>query len=578
MTNVEIAAVLAKIADLLEILNENPFKVRSFRRAVETVSGLAEEATELVAEGRLVGLPGIGKSIAEVITELVRDGRTAHLDDLLEKVPESLLEMLRVPGFGPRKASVVYEQLGLTTLDELEAAARAGQLRQLPGFGAKTEQKILEGIELVRAGQDRWLLGEALPLAEEFVARLRAHPEVLAAEMGGSTRRRRETVGDLDLLATSNDPAAVCAWFAREGGLATVEMAGDTKVSGRTERGLQVDLRVVKPESFGALVNYFTGSKEHNIRLRERAQRMELTLNEYGLYRGIAEDKGDQVAGENEEGIYAALGLPLIPPELREDRGEIEAAEAGRLPHLLTDADMRCDLHMHTNASDGQLPLAEMVAAAREYGYSHIGITDHSASLYVANGLDRDRLWAEIQAIRELNAELGDFTVLAGIEADILSDGTLDIPEDLWPELDFVIASIHQGFSQDADRMTARVLKAITSDRMDVLGHPTGRLVLERPPYGLHLDDVLDAAREHDVAMEVSSSPHRLDLNDAHCRLAVERGVKLCINTDAHGPKELALLRYGVMTARRGWVEAPSVINTWPLPKLRQWLGQRRRA
>lgn len=578
MTNAEIAGVLEKIADLLEIINENPFKVRSFRRAVETVSGLAEEAANLVAEGRLVGLPGIGKSIAEVITDLVRDGRTSHLDELLEQVPETVLDMLRIPGFGPRKASVVFEQLGLTTLDELEAAARDGQLRQLSGFGAKTEENILEGIVLVRAGQGRWLLGEALPIAEEFVERLRDHEGVLAAEMGGSTRRRRETVGDLDLLATSADPAAVCAWFAKEGGLATVELAGDTKVSGRTDRGLQVDLRVVKPESYGALVNYFTGSKEHNIRLRERAQRMELTLNEYGLYRGVAEEKGEQVAGEDEEGIYAALGLPLIPPELREDRGEIEAAEAGKLPDLLTDGDMRCDLHMHTNASDGHLPLAEMVAAAQAYGYSHIGITDHSASLFVANGLDRDRLRAEIEAVRELNEKLGKFTVLAGIEADILSDGALDIPDDLWPELDFVIASIHQGFSQDADRMTTRVLQAVTSGRMDILGHPTGRLVLERPPYGLHLDEVLDAAREHDVAMEVSSSPHRLDLNDAHCRLAVERGVKLCINTDAHGPAELALLRYGVMTARRGWVEAPSVINTWPLTKLRQWLGQRRQA
>lgn len=575
MSNVEVARLLEEIADLLEIANENPFKVRSYRRAVETVEGAPEEVAALVAEGRLEELPGIGKGIAEVITELVTTGHSQYLTQLTAQVPESLLQMLRIPGFGPRKASQVFHDLGLTTLDELEAAAKAGQLRQLPGFGAKTEEKILQGLELVRAGQERWLLGEALPLAEEFLARLQAAPGVQAAEIGGSARRRKETCGDLDLLATSDDPPAVCRWFAAEGGLETVELAGDTKVSGRV-RGLQVDLRVVRPESFGAAVNYFTGSKEHNIRLRERAQRQDLTLNEYGLHRGDPDAKGELVAGADEAGIYAALGLPLIPPELREDRGEIEAAAAGKLPDLITPNDIRCDLQMHTTASDGRLSLDQMAAACRVLGYTHCGITDHSGALYVAHGLDRDRLLTQIEAIREFNAQSPDFTVLAGTEADIMPDGSLDVAEDVWAELDFVLGSVHQGLSPDPDKVTPRVLAALQSGRMDIFGHPTGRLVLQRPAYGLHLDEVFATAKAHDVALEINANPHRLDLSDVHARLAVDRGLKLSINTDAHGGPELGLMRYGVMTARRGWVEAPTVINTWPLAQLQQWLRGRR--
>lgn len=575
LTNAEIAEALEEIADLLDIAGENPFKVRGFRRAVETIGGLSEEAADLVHEGRLQDLPGIGETLAEVITELVTTGNSSYRLHLADQVPESLLELLRIPGFGPRKASQVFHDLGITTLSALEAAARAQELRKLPGFGAKTEEKILQGLELVRAGQSRWRLGEALPVAEGLLALLQARPEVLAAEIGGSARRRRETVGDLDLLATSEDPAAVCRWFADNAPL-HLELAGDTKVSGRTAAGLQVDLRVVKPASYGAALCYFTGSKEHNIRLRERAQKQDLTLNEYGLYRGDPEDRGEQVAGDTEEGLYSALGLAFVPPELREDRGELDAAAANRLPHLLEPDDLRCDLHMHTTASDGRLSLDDMAAAARERGYTHIGITDHSESLYVAHGQTRERLREAIAAIRAFNARDEGITVLAGIEADILSDGRLDVPEDIFPELDFVIGSIHQGFSSDPDRMTARVVAAMASGRMDIFGHPTGRLVLQRAPYALHLDQVLDAAHEHDVALELNANPHRLDLSDVHCRLAIEHGCKLSINTDAHGREELGLMRYGVMTARRGWVEAASVLNTWPLADLQAWLRKRR--
>lgn len=576
MDNAEIARVLAEIGDLLDILAENVFKIRSYQRASEVVADHATPVAEMVADGTLDTLPGVGKGIGEVITELVECGESSYRAQLLTQAPEGLLEMLRIPGFGPRKAGLVHAQLGISSIAELEAAARAGALKKLPGFGTKTEQRILQGLEQLRQGVERALLGQALPLAGALAELVRRHPDVIACEMAGSSRRRKETIGDLDILATSLNPAAVCAWFAQEGGLAEVELAGETKVSGRTISGMRMDLRVVLPEAYGAALQYFTGSQAHSVRLRERARKLDLTINEYGVHRGEAEAKGELVAGETEESVYAAVGLPWIAPELREDRGEIEAAEAGLLPRLIEPGDLRCDLHLHTFASDGHVSLADMARLTQERGYTHIGIANHSQALVIANGLDRDRLLAQIEEIRELNERLEGFTVLAGTEADILGDGTLDVPEEVWPLLDFAIGSVHSSFTMDIDRMTERILTTLRSGKMDILGHPTGRIVLGRKGYEVHLEEVIRVAVEHDVALEINASPYRLDLSDVNARLAVQKGAKIAINTDAHHHEELDMMQYGVMTARRGWVEAESVVNTWPLERLRAWLGERR--
>lgn len=577
MNNEEVAHILNEISQLLAICDENVFKVRSYERAAEAVAGLARPVAEYVSEGALTTIPGVGQSIADVITELVTTGKSTVHQQLLAQCPQGLLEMLRIPGFGPRKAGQVYRELGINSVAELEAAARSGKLRHLRGFGAKTEEKILEGIAQLQAGEERALLGNVLPVAETFVARLRAHPLVQQAEMAGSARRRKETIGDLDILATSEKPAEVARWFAQQGGLAYVELAGDTKVSGRTEAGLQVDLRVVEPHCYGAALQYFTGSMQHNVRLRERAQKQGLTISEYGVFEGERDAKGKQIAGETEESVYAAVGLPWIPPELREDRGEIAAAEEGRLPQLIELTDIQAELHLHTHASDGRLSIAEMAVACQELGYRYMAVTDHSAALVIANGLDMQRLRAQIDEIKALNQQLSGITILSGTEANIHIDGSVDVPEELWPELDIIIGAIHSGFSKDADKMTERLVKAMKSGRIDILAHPTGRLLLSRQGYEIHIKQLIEAAVEYRVALEINANPLRLDLSDIHTRLAVEKGALLSINTDAHSRDELALMRYGVMTARRGWAEPEHVINTWPLAKLRAWLQERRR-
>ncbi|NLJ36053.1 MAG: DNA polymerase/3'-5' exonuclease PolX [candidate division WS1 bacterium] len=581
MTNQDISRELEEIADLLEIAEANPFRIRSYRRASEAVADLAEEAATLVAEDRLTEVPGIGKGIAAVIEQLVTTGVSEDKEALLVDYPAGLLEMLRISGFGPRKAAVVYRELGISTVDDLEAAAESEKLQELPGMGAKTEEKLLSAIADYRRGQERALLGDMLPVAEMLVEKLRQHPDVIAAEYAGSTRRCRETVGDLDLLATSDDPAAVCQWFAGLDALEQVIMAGDTKVSGRLSGGRQVDLRVVEQQSFGAALQYFTGSMQHNVRVRERAQKMNLTVNEYGVFEFHDETKGDMVAGATEEEVYAALGLPWMAPELREDRGEIAAAEEGRLPDLIELSDICCDLQMHSHYSDGHTTIEQMARTCIALGYQYMGITDHSQALRVANGLDAERLNAQHEEVLELNekleAEGSDFVVLHGLEADILSDGAVDVPDGCFDLLDFVIGSLHQGFSTDADRITGRMVTAVESGMIDFVGHPTGRLLLARQPYGLHLDQLISACAEHDVALEINASPQRLDLDDVHSRRAVEQGCKLTINTDAHDPQMLHSMRYGVMQARRGWVEAPTVINTWPLADLKAWLAARRK-
>lgn len=581
MTNEDVAAELDLIADLMEIANANVFRVRSFRRAAETVAGLGDDITDLAAQGTLTEIPGIGKGIAQVIEQYLATGTSDDKEALLVDYPAGLLQLLRISGFGPKKVALVFKELGITTVDALEEAAAAGRLQDLPGMGAKTEENLLKSIALYREGQQRALLAEVLPVAEDLIERLKAHPQVGEAMYAGSSRRCRETVGDLDLLAASEEPATVCDWFAGIDILEDVTLSGDTKVSGRLPGGRQVDLRVVAAESFGAALVYFTGSKQHNIQIRERAQRMGLTINEYGVFTVTDDDqKGEMVAGATEEDVYAAIELPWIPPELREDRGEIDAALDGKLPTLIMLEDIRCDLQMHTQASDGKATLEQMAEACRELGYSHIGITDHSEALRVANGLDADRIKAQHEQIVALNEELGTqepkLTILHGLEADILGDGSVDLPDGAFELLDYVIGAVHQGFSEDVRRMTDRVVKAIASGMVDIIAHPTGRILLQRRPYGLDIHEVIAAAAEHDVALEINASPQRLDLDDVDSRSAVKAGCKLSINTDSHSTGMLTNMRYGVMQARRGWVEAESVINAWDLKHLRTWLAKRR--
>ncbi|MGD9495195.1 MAG: DNA polymerase/3'-5' exonuclease PolX [Armatimonadota bacterium] len=582
MTNEQVAQVFDQIALLLQLEDESVFRIRSYERAAEAIRGLGEELATVRAGEGLESIPGVGEAIARKIEELLDTGELEYLNRLLAKYPEGFLEMLKVPGLGPKRAAMFYRELGIGSIHELEQAALAGRLRGLKGMGEKSEQKLLAAIESYWQGRERALLGEMLPQAEALVALLRELPAVRHADYAGSTRRGRETVGDLDLLATSDDPAQVCDRFAASGALAQVQLAGGTKVSGVLPGGRQVDLRVVAPDSYGAALMYFTGSQQHNIRLRERGQRMGLTLNEYGLFEiDEAGEPGARVAGETEDEVYAALELAFIPPELREDRGEIPAAEAGELPDLVELRDIRCDLHVHSTWSDGRASIEQMAQAVRERGHTHLGIADHSQALYVAGGLKPKDILRQREQVDALNARLADegakFTVLLGTEADILSDASLDMTDEVFAAVDFVVGAVHQGFSADADRMTGRIVQALHTGRIDILAHPTGRLLLGRDPYAVRVAEIIEAAIAQDVALEINAAPDRLDLSDVHARLAVDRGALLSINTDAHDLRHLDFLRYGVLTARRGWVTAPSVINTWPLRRLRSWLTRRRK-
>ncbi len=584
MTNEQVAARLEQIADLLKVEDENVFRIRSYERAAEAIRGLGEDLHEIRAsEEGLQSISGVGEGIATIIAEFLDTGESAYLTELRKKYPEGFLELLKIPGLGPKRAALLYNELGVGSVDDLEEACVREQVREVDGMGEKSERKLLEAIGRYWQGRERALLGEMLPRAEGMVAYLRGLDEVINADYAGSARRGKETVGDLDLLASSRDPGAICRQFAAAGILQTVDLAGETKVSGTLAGGRQVDLRVIEPGSWGAALVYFTGSQQHNIRLRERGQARGLKVNEYGVFAEADDEdslEGTRVAGDTEQSVYEALDLAWIPPELREDRGEIAAAEAGELPDLVELEDIRSDLHLHSDHSDGRNSIAELAEAAREVGHTHIGITDHSASLHIAGGIGVEGIRAQREEIDAINARYADqgidFRVLLGQEANILTDGGLDADEEILALVDYMIGAIHSGMSAHVDQITRRMVRAIESGQVDMLSHPTGRILLHRDPYAVHISEVIDAAVEHDVALEINSAPDRLDLSDAHARLAIERGAKLTINTDAHAVANFGFMRFGVLTARRGWVEAKSVINTWPLADLLDWLGGRR--
>lgn len=574
MDNRQLAAIFRRIADLLEIQGEVIYKVLAYRKAADSLEALPIEARRYWQEGRLREIPGIGQAIEEKIDEMMRTGRLSFLERLESEVPPALTEWLRVQGLGPKRVGTIWRTLGIVTLDELESAARQGRLRSLPGFGEKTEANILAGIEALKRSRGRIPLGQALPLAERILEALRTLPGVARAEMAGSLRRMRSTVGDVDLLVAARDPQAAMETFVHLEGVTRILAQGETKSSVEFFDGLRAQLWVHPPERFGTAWQYATGSKDHNVRLRERALARGLSLSEHALTR--LADESEILCAEEEE-VYAALDLPWIPPELREDRGEIEAATQGKLPRLIEIGDIQADLQAHTTWSDGQLSVLELARAAQRRGLKVLAITDHSAGLGVTGGLRPEqhaKLQEEIEAAQRL---LGDsILLLHGAEVEIRADGQLDYPDELLAELDVVLASLHTGLNQPRERITERLIAAMRNPQVDIIAHPTGRLFPDRPGADLDMEAVLQAAAEYGVALEINAHPSRLDLDDVYARAAAERGILLTINTDAHRAEDFDMLRYGVAIARRAWLTPQQVINTWPPDRLRTWLREHR--
>jgi DNA polymerase (family 10) len=560
--NKEIARILAETADLMEIAADNSFAIRSFRNGATAVEGHPERIEDILRnpERKITDIPGIGKGLALVLGEIVATLSCERRNQLLEKFPPSALEFLKIQGLGPKGIALIFEHFRITTIDELETLCLEQKLQGLPRMGAKLEEKVLRSIAQYRQRTGRFLLSYAETMATELGELLRDTPGVDTVTPAGSLRRGRETVGDLDLLVTGPAPTAALDRFIAYPRVQEVLGHGENKASAKVGReGLQVDVRALAPESFGAAMQYFTGSKDHNVAIRMRAVRLGLKLSEYGLFRVADEVK---VAGETEEGIYQALGLPWIPPELRENTGEIEAAEQGRLPQLVELGQIKGDVHMHTTESDGRATLEEMAEAARARGYEYIAITDHSKALSMTNGLDEARVVAFAKRVRELNARGLGIRIFSGLECDILKDGAMDIAEDALAELDLVIGSVHSHMGQESAEMTDRLMRALESPSLRIMGHPTGRILLQRDPFPFDFERIASEAVKRGVWLEINSSPERLDLHGTLIRTARAKGARFTISTDAHHPKHLANMRYGVTTARRGWLGAEHILNT----------------
>lgn len=573
MNNQQLAEIFERIANLSEIKGEVVYKTLAYRRAAESLRSYPREAAELYREGKLTEIPGVGKAIAEKIEELLTTGKLGFLERLEEEVPPSLLELLEIPDVGPKKVALFWKKGGITSLIDLESAARDGHLRHLPGIGEKSEQRILAGIEALRRRSKRMLLGTVRPIGLRWLKWLRALPGVQQAELAGSLRRWKATIGDLDLVASAENPTAVMDAFVHHPEVVRVLAHGENKSSIELSNGLNVQLWLQPNAKFGSLLQFVTGSKDHNVRLRELAQRKGLSLSE----RGISRPNGTEQVFDNEEDLYRSLGLDWIPPELREDRGEIQAALEHRLPDLITVQDLQAELHSHTTWSDGALSVREMVKAAQARGLKMLAITDHTHSLGIANGLDAARLRQQRKEIDAVQAEIGeDFILLQGAEVEIKADGSLDLPDDVLAELDIVIASLHVSLRQPREEITTRLLRAIRNPHVDIIGHPSGRLLPNRDGADLDWEVILEAAREENVALEINANPSRLDLDEVHARRAVELGILLSINTDAHSPADLELAEYGVSVARRAWVSAEQVLNTRSPAQIRRWLAEHR--
>ena len=584
--NRDIADLFDRVADLLEIKGEIIHRVLSYRRAAESIYDLPRDLAAIAADGALTDIPGVGKTLAEKIEELLNTGKLQFYEKLTTELPAGLVDVMRVNGIGPKKAKLFWEQLQVSDLTTLEAAVREGKLRGLPKMGEKSEANILLGIEALSRQTGRMPLGTAYPAARALLDALLALPQSVDGAIAGSIRRARPTIGDVDLLIAVKDmadAAPIMEAFVGQGQVARILGHGPTKSSVELHNGLQVDLRILEKTRWGTALAYFTGSQQHNIRLRERALARHLSLNEHAL--SPTDDAGNiledapKILCDTEEKVYEALGLPWVAPELREDGGELEAAQTGVLPALITLADIQSDLHMHTTWSDGTASVREMAEAALVRGRKFIVITDHSVGATIANGLSVERLLAQQVEVRKVDAEMnGKIRVFHGTEMEIKADGTLDFPDDILAQLDFVIASLHISLRQPREQITARLLNAIKNPHVDLIGHPRGQLIPDREPADLDMDAVFAAAKMSGIALEINASPNRLDLEAQYARRAVELGILLAIDTDAHHIESLDNMHYGVSTARRGWVEAPSVLNTWPLEKFEAWLRSRGKA
>jgi len=570
MKNQFVADILYMIANLLDLKGEIFFKTRAYRIAAQTIEALDEDIEKLVNQGRLESIPGVGEALAKKITELVQTGKLEYLERLKKEVPTGLIDLLGIPGLGPKKVAALYKNLGITNTQELQEAANKGELRTLEGFGEITERNILRGIQLREKTSGRVLLNVAYEDGTRYIAYLKRCKQIEKINIAGSLRRMKETIGDLDILISSENPEIVMEYFVSYPEVAQVLAKGTTKSSVLLNDNLQVDLRVVEEKSYGAALQYFTGSKDHNVTLRGLAIRKGYKLNEYGLF-----DKNTEkyIAGKTEEEIYKKVGFPYIEPELRENRGEFEAAKKKKLPNLVGYAEINGDFHVHSSWSDGSDSIETIASVAQQRRYSFIGITDHSQSLKIANGLTEDRIQKKLQEIKTLNKKFPDLRILCGTECDIKTDGTLDYSNKILKQFDFVYIGIHTAFKMDKETMTKRIIKGMDNEQADFVAHPTGRLIGKREPYEVDLEQIIDTAKETDTRLEINSFPDRLDLDDTHVKLAKEHGVQFVLGTDSHSINHLDFMRFGIATARRGWLEKKDILNTYSLKDIEKILG-----
>jgi DNA polymerase (family 10) len=570
LTNREVADALRLIADMLEIKGEIIYKSLAYRKAADSIEALGMDIQEVWRQGNLRDIPGVGKALGQKLDELLSTGRLGYLEDLQEQLPVGVVSLLRIPEVGPKTAKLLWENLAAQSVADVERAARQGKLRELPGLGERSEQRILEGIESLHRRTTRIPLGVAWPVAQELAAALRQDLGIQTVEPVGSLRRMKDTVGDIDLLAAHDYSERVTSSFVGLPQVAETVMRGPTRATVILHNGLQVDLRALEPERYGSLLQYFTGSKAHNVALRALAQKKGLSLSEYGFRRD-----GEKLLCATEADVYRALDLPWIAPELREDRGELQAAQKGALPDLVQGSQIRGDLHVHTNWSDAVATLEEMAEAAQALGYEYLVVSDHTHGLGVANGLDVERLLEQRGEILRMNERLSGLRLLQGAEVEIRGDGALDFPDDVLQELDVVIASVHSGLRQDRETITGRVVQAMHNPYVHIIGHPSGRLLGQREASDVDLDRLLEVAVETGTILEVNATPSRLDLDDVHIRRVIGLGGLLCINSDAHSTDGLRVIEFGVATARRGWAEARHVVNTWPLDRLTKHLQRK---
>jgi len=559
MENVDVARIFYEIADLLE-LQGVAFKPIAYRKAASSIEQLEEPIQKVADEGKLRQIPGVGESIVKKIQEILATGKLDYIEKLRKEVPAGLKAIVAVPDVGPKTAMVLYKEMGISSIDQLRAAAEGHKLHNLKGFGEKTEERILQGIKTLESKKGRMLLGEAYPVAMAYVDYLRSSGEIKLVSVAGSLRRGKETIGDIDILVGHDDPDSAAKIIKGYQEVSSVVMSGPTKTSVLLKSGLQVDVRVIAVKSWGAALQYFTGSKEHNVALRSIGVKMGLKLSEYGLFE---RDSGKEIAAATEEAIYKVFGMKVMPPEIREDQGELDAAKNGTLPQLIELGDIKGDLHVHTNWSDGSSTINEVVSTAVKMGYEYLCISDHSQGLRIANGMPLEKIKKQINIVRKTEDEIsGKLRLFSGSEVDIKADGSLDYPKSILKDLDVVIGSVHSRFRMSKGEMTDRIVKAMESGSMDILGHPTGRVIGEREPYELDFERVFEVAKKTGVVMELNSFPDRLDLRDIHCRMAKDAGLKVAVDTDSHNVSHMANIRFGVITARRGWLEPKDVLNT----------------